>query len=237
MPDTIEQLRTATESSLQSLLAKLRPNHRERVLAAISEYGNVGNVPQAFWNELQADIENESIAAMLLLLVAVYTKETTSFGLDPPDERQLRTQATPAAQALGRDVARDYVDAIRGRLTDKIDSRIGELNAAGAEAARAVIKQEIDDVIDVPQAESSTITNTTRGVSTAQGSAFDDVGRATGQAIDQKWVTEKDARVCPTCSPLEGRPSIDWVEKFPSGPPAHPRCRCRLAAYFPVGVN
>lgn len=45
------------------------------------------------------------------------------------------------------------------------------------------------------------------------------------------WVTARDERVCPTCGPLHGV-TIRNGQKFPggfSGPPAHVRCRCRLA--------
>ncbi len=42
------------------------------------------------------------------------------------------------------------------------------------------------------------------------------------------WNTERDAKVCPICSPLDKKREPDWVAKFPTGPPAHPNCRCHL---------
>lgn len=47
------------------------------------------------------------------------------------------------------------------------------------------------------------------------------------------WVTSVDDKVCPICKPLnnvreEPGNTSNWTEKFPSGPPAHPRCRCFL---------
>lgn len=44
------------------------------------------------------------------------------------------------------------------------------------------------------------------------------------------WWTKRDERVCVFCGPLHGV-SVPQGEKFPGGldgPPAHPRCRCRL---------
>lgn len=42
------------------------------------------------------------------------------------------------------------------------------------------------------------------------------------------WKTERDGRVCPICSPLDGKPESTWGDKFPSGPKAHVGCRCYL---------
>lgn len=47
------------------------------------------------------------------------------------------------------------------------------------------------------------------------------------------WQTENDAKVCPICSPNHNKREkpgdpTNWTELFPSGPPAHPRCRCYL---------
>ena len=50
--------------------------------------------------------------------------------------------------------------------------------------------------------------------------------RAPGQLI--YWITANDAAVCPICGPLHQREYADWAERFPDGPPAHPRCRCYL---------
>lgn len=40
------------------------------------------------------------------------------------------------------------------------------------------------------------------------------------------WVTRQDADVCEHCDPLQGRSREVWAERFPLGPPGHPRCRC-----------
>lgn len=42
------------------------------------------------------------------------------------------------------------------------------------------------------------------------------------------WRTQKDERVCPICSPLDGTNQRVWGERFPAGPPSHPNCRCFL---------
>ena len=42
------------------------------------------------------------------------------------------------------------------------------------------------------------------------------------------WQTAEDERVCPVCGPLHDAREARWENKFPNGPPAHPRCRCWL---------
>lgn len=42
------------------------------------------------------------------------------------------------------------------------------------------------------------------------------------------WNTQRDERVCPICSPLNGKTQDVWGKQFPNGTPAHPRCRCFL---------
>jgi len=44
------------------------------------------------------------------------------------------------------------------------------------------------------------------------------------------WYTQADERVCPVCAPLHGKKQDVWEQQFPSGPPAHVRCRCGLEA-------
>jgi SPP1 gp7 family putative phage head morphogenesis protein len=50
---------------------------------------------------------------------------------------------------------------------------------------------------------------------------------AQGLQTTLQWVTWRDEKVCPVCSPLHGR--TDYQSEYPYGPPAHVNCRCWLA--------
>jgi len=50
-----------------------------------------------------------------------------------------------------------------------------------------------------------------------------------GIQMRRVWQTRHDSLVCEICGPLNGQPEDVWHIQFPSGPPAHPRCRCGLA--------
>lgn len=237
MPDAIEQHRTDSEQGLQQLLKKLNAKWKKRVFEAIEQYGSVQAIPQEFWEAMKQDSDEEAAAVILALLMGVYGVTVTKLGksagqkatIDPGFMRQ---QVAPVAAELGRTVADDYVDGIRDRMQGAIDQRAQELNELPAKQAAAEVRQSVLDAMSDDQAERVSVTNTTRGVSAAQTSGSKDAANALGIAIDQKWVTERDGKVCPKCSPLNGRPSIEWVDQYPSGPPAHPRCRCKLEPYI-----
>jgi len=40
------------------------------------------------------------------------------------------------------------------------------------------------------------------------------------------WNAYNDSRTCPVCSALDGKPESYWIADYPTGPPAHPNCRC-----------
>lgn len=74
-------------------------------------------------------------------------------------------------------------------------------------------------------AERIAVTTTTQVHSDGEIDASKDVESRTGKRLVATWFTEPGA--CPICRPLEGT-IREWRTKFPSGPPAHPHCRCHL---------
>ena len=72
------------------------------------------------------------------------------------------------------------------------------------------------------------ITETTSGITAGETSGAEMYRRETGRLLLPYWLTENDERVCKICGPLDNQPSTFWRHRFAWGPPAHPRCRCRL---------
>ena len=60
--------------------------------------------------------------------------------------------------------------------------------------------------------------------------AFVEELRKLGVEMVARWQTNVDESVCPICLPLNE--TITWVAQFPSGPPAHVRCRCWINHEF-----
>lgn len=119
-------------------------------------------------------------------------------------------------------------DLIRGINATSLD-RVSAAVAAWVETGTAldVLIDQLTGVFGPVRAEMIAQTETTRAY--AQGSL--DAYRASGVVSQMEWLTGNDEFVCPICAPLNGqRTGLDG--EFAPGislPPAHPRCRCRIA--------
>lgn len=149
------------------------------------------------------------------------------------------------AKASARDTAdnleidRAIVDAAGSRVIDKL-KRAAKATATGVVADTvsklrkgrtdnpATRRQAFDTAFGAARAESIAITTTTAANSSGQLA----VGLMLGDEVEitYLWMTEDDGRECPICGALHEKGESVWGAKFPSGPPAHPRCRCRLQA-------
>lgn len=249
MPDAIEQLRTAAEADLTAVLRRLNQEGRKRINAALSQYGTVQAIPQAIWEQLAREVDEDAAAIMLLLMLGSYERTQRAVGASPTETELSIAQerARPVAAAMGRQVVRDYLDGAKASIAQKmaaVDDAVG-----AAVVATDKVKATVDEVLDDDRLERTVSTSTTRGMTVGQVSAGEDESRRRGVAIDYKWRTERDSRVCPVCSPLDGQPSTKWesilsgkqtaatIQQVLSGPPAHPNCRCKLEPYFPNGAN
>lgn len=67
-------------------------------------------------------------------------------------------------------------------------------------------------------------TEVTDAISTGEDAARTVMTDALGIELVAVWNTEKDAKVCPICAPLDGKLEEIWTPDFPNGPPAHPNC-------------
>lgn len=249
MPDAIEQLRQSTERELAAAIGKLGPTHRRRIRDAIEVYGSARAIPNAVWESIRRDVDRESAAILLVLLASAYgeqqktTAKTLGVAAPTIDGDALKKAASLPAARLGRQVADDYVGGIQSRLAKRIDDKAPEINELPPKERAAVVKQEIDDAIGEEPASSAVVTNTTRGMTAAQGSAGDDLGKSNNVTMTAVWVTERDGKVCAVCRPLDGKPIDRWESVLNAnvvsadvraavtgqlGPPAHPNCRCRL---------
>lgn len=251
---TLDDLRTAAEAKLKATLKKLDDHHRAMLRAAIERYGSVRGVPDSVWQSIVDDQESAEAAAVLLLLMKSADEWTMSefanLGVDvvPLSDQGLGYYAVEAARRT-RAMAEQATATTRDRLERKLqDSQltgpgvVGELTSAGIDDA-------LDDVFTDSRRDTTAADLTTSAFSHGQIGARDrqlgDDGKAPVRPIggdgasltphqrvtlELTWRTERDNRVCPRCSPLEGTPESIWSLVFPDGPgsEAHPNCRCWL---------
>lgn len=238
---SLDSIRSAAESDLEAALARLDSKHKEILRAAIKKHGRVQDIPESVWAGIQEDIESE-IAALLLLLIAMgddwTSQEIANQGLRrrPLTSQQLAGYSLDAARRA-QGTAAQSTNTLRDRLARKIEDmrisgpgNVGNLTPTGIDKA-------LDEVLTQQRRETIATDQTTAGLSAGQRGAAQRIGgdgadTVAGQkvSIELVWRTERDDRVCPRCSPLEGTREDVWGRVFPNGPgpESHPNCRCYL---------
>ena len=80
------------------------------------------------------------------------------------------------------------------------------------------------------RAEMVGVTETTRAITAGEGlvvgALVAGIGGVESKQLEEIWYTVLDARVCEICRPLHGTGPEVYGRVSPTGPPAHPRCRC-----------
>lgn len=241
MPDIDN--RDRKEAALAALIRRAMGKTRDRILAALGTPPDVENVPDALWDELTADVEDDlrnAIAIALLRGVRGMNEEygeQLGFRVAPKDAA---VQAQKFATTRARQTAQSLVSTFRDRLAtaagvanERIDRRIAE-----ARRDEVIIEdedfddifEELEDAADETiqkQAESSAATETTNA-NTAGERVYEKAAGKEEKLIVAYWRTEEDPRVCPVCDMLDGTTEDKWPPAFQNGPPAHVSCRCWL---------
>lgn len=232
MADRIEELRGEAERELTELLNRVTSRQRARILAAIRQYGFVTSVPDDFWTQLQHEIDLHAAEVLVVLLADVYAYQYAELAKkDVPVIAKARAAAVEPGSRLGQTVASDWVNGVQVRLASSVDAKASILAAASGAAIVAYMSGAVLDATAETAAESVAITNVTRAITIAQLAAGSDFtgGDDEEATVAYTWQTEDDERVCPICEALDGSDEEEWSAEYPFGPPAHPRCRCRLS--------
>jgi hypothetical protein len=243
---TLDDLRTRQEAKLEKLLARYDRRHRAMLKAALKEYGRVQDIPQEVWDAIEADMQNEEIAAAVLLAVIIGDEWTTD------ELRRQRVQTTDysvnryAIQAARQtqETAAQTTETLKSRLARKVEDMKASGPGSVGELTNAGIDQALDDVLTAQRRATIATDQTTRAFTAGQKGAAergDGASTTAGQRVELElyWVTERDNLVCPRCAPLHDKPESVWGLVFPNGPgpEAHPNCRCSLRPVVIVSMN
>lgn len=203
------------ERELSGILLPLAERHRRELVRLMGNPPDATKVPPEFWEQVRRDQE-ETLAAILLLIVAA---SASLHGASDEDARQ--SAATYAARRAAL-VAAEY--AARSReLAFKLAEDARKAAAAGTPIAKSELGQRFDSIFGESRGNRIAVTETT-AAATAGGEAG--ASLTVGLSLADIWWTEEDARVCEICRPLHRKPRQEWMAVYPSGPPAHPMCRC-----------
>ncbi|HUS39185.1 MAG TPA: hypothetical protein VMX74_07025, partial [Pirellulales bacterium] len=247
MPDLPN--RTAEEKALEDKLVRLFARYRDAAIGRLGDPPNIHNIPSFFW----AEIANEIARAIQPTLERVHRDSAGRFdklfGL-----RGRREEHSIIADVWSNQRAYAMADDLAARIRDSLS--VAVMDAKRDWRALLIVAAV---AFSVERAERIAVTELSGAVSagelTERGriqAALDAgrlrlprsvVQRAGGPpgpggsletvqfVIEAYWQTENDFRVCPLCSPLQGKPERVWAALYPRGPGPggpHPNCRCWL---------
>ena len=195
MPDIAQ--RQKKEAALESLLRRALKTDRKRLVAALGNPPDVANVPDELWEEIQANIEKRTTAALALLFLMGTDTMRSTFGYDvDPDRAGANARRYGVRQ--GKRLARQTVGTLRGRLrvaTREIRSRLADeaddYDLADATADLGAVVRESAEV----SGRAAGVTETTAANGAGERHYANEIERQGGQMV-AFWRTEEDERVC-----------------------------------------
>ena len=212
--------RTATEQTFAARIARLNSRQRHELEQLLGWPPNPANVPASFWVQVENDMKSE----LAIILLLIFSASAAQHGLGGP---AISTFGDGFAIARANEVGADFAANTRDRL-DSLSTRWEEQIRTGT-LNRGQVQTDLVDVLGPSTAERIATTETTVATSAGGEAAAHQNG---GIQQTDTWYTEKDGRVCPLCAPLHKAGRDEWMAQFPSGPPAHPRCRCWIEYAF-----
>lgn len=200
------------ESGFARKLSRLSNKHRRELERLLGRPPDIANVPAEFWER----VEKETSEELMLTMLIMFSMSASQHGLD-----RGRAEDNARAYAAGRaaDVASRYTQNSR----DSLSTASSKWRVSTQEITDIDIRKATIPVFGPARIDGIATSETTKA-STAGGEAG--VGETVGFNEEDTWFTSNDRRVCPICEPLHRKKRSDWARFFPSGPPAHPRCRC-----------
>lgn len=214
--------RSRFEKELEGLLLPLAEKHRRKLIRLMGNPPDASRVPAEFWEEVRREQE-ETLLAILLLIFA------TSSVFQGAQEQQAQQSAAAYAATAAARTATEYATRSRelaAGLAQEAEQARRQAAAGVKDAApldRQTIRLKFEQIFGPDRVRRIAVTETTKAA-TAGGENGASLTR--GISLDDIWWTENDARVCPICAPLHKRTRQEWGSIVPSGPPAHPMCRC-----------
>lgn len=216
--------RTDAETQFARRMARLTERQRKRLVDLLGSSPDPASVPESFWQEVANETEHETLAILYLLFLAssYYHAggDVAGAGIESTTKASIDQQAIIYSRDAASRLAQSYTETSRERF----DALTRELRGMPPEKVTVKVVAEASvKVLGPARAASVAVTETT-----AAQSAGGEAGTRLvfGLSTADKWITEKDSKVCPVCRPLHRTKRDVWGLRFVDGPPAHPSCRC-----------
>ena len=212
------------EADLGKDLAKLLRAQMGQLLEILGDPPDINNVSPSFWTEsgevLQAALARNFQG--IYVAAAQQILDAQPIGVDWGIVNQ---NAANWARRYSFDLVSGITDTTRNAISDAVAAFFERQQTIGD--LRAVLSEIYGPV----RADMIAATEVTRAAVQGELGVVQELERQ-GVQMQAIWETNVDERVCPICAPLQGTTRDRWGLAYPSGPPAHVRCRCWLNHEF-----
>jgi hypothetical protein len=204
--------RMAVEQAFTTRLGLWTERHKQQLVDLLGDPPDWSKVTDEFWNRVEEEMKTE-LAIILLLIFSASARQHGS------------AQASGSDWSVARStgIASSFIANSKSRL-DAIKQGAIEVKSNSQGSSSLLDPKRIaDDVFSTSRFRTIVATETTA----AQSAGSEAAARNRGDiSLQDTWFTERDGRVCSICGPLHASVRGVWDQAFPSGPPAHPNCRC-----------
>lgn len=202
---------------------ELTRERRNRLIVLLGSPPNPLNVPQSFWMETG----REMYSRVIVILTAIAAKAAIEHGAT---EFQSNLIARQFAEKQAAELVAGWIDHSQEILrTRSADWNQPSETSTGSPVLRPATKTDAVETADAifgpERVGRMASTETTVAQTQASEQAVETVG---GISPNDLWFTREDGKVCTVCRPLHETTRDFWSQFVPSGPPAHPDCRCYL---------
>lgn len=199
-----------------AILARLQPQFdewRDRFATSLGDPPDIARLTPGLVSSFE---EDTAMALMMLVGIGEYEAAQLRMATDHDvtvDPGQVRRDAQRWAYSWSKRVAQEFTTN-----TVKALQEIVRQYAPGT----MKLATELAEVLDEKRAGRLVVTELTRVASDGER----DFVQRWSLNLQAFWRTARDAKVCPTCAPLDKRRVVELASDFAFGPPAHVNCRC-----------
>jgi len=219
--------RDELEAEFAARISRLTGQFRNRALDLIGNPPDFAKLDAGFWSDVENEMKRElSIALLLVFAQSAAEHGAVASRLEPAALTYSLARSATVANAFTIN-SRERFAAIDLKL--KTPRPVLPVSPAQREAGPLPrftpqeLADEITKIFGPSRAESIAVTETTAAQHAGGESS---VAANLGLEEMDLWITRRDEKVCPICEPLDRLPRSRWQTQQPSGPPAHPNCRC-----------
>lgn len=213
--------RDELERRLARVIGREQRAELEKLLALLGNPPRLENVPPVFW---ETNWKNMA-SAVEPVLMDIYLGQAQAMLTAIPvgaSWDMINKGAAEYARRYGYDLVKEIAKNTQNgviEILQRLQTEIPNFYTEGMTLGQ--LEDRLSRWFSPQRAENIAVTETTRAATEAERAVADEIFRDSGIKLIPIFNTEDDERVCPICSPLDGKEITDGEY-----PPRHVGCRC-----------